>query len=477
MLSLENPVYKDITPIDIEDFTTITDVKLARQSNNNWAWALSNNGTDSRLWRTKNVGFLRWVYTQVPGIYTDIRVTSTRVGLDAWLYILDPEVQADDPWEHTFEFKTASGDARRDITFGNDGTWVVASGNPVGNYVPDLGWEDTTESSGTTRFRGVNILKSITATIDTVKVRYDLTKGNYEAGQIAAVLEITGGVYLDQVVESSVPAGTDQEYEWNLGGLATGGNSVRVAVYSDQQVTPFNYAGDVVMKEIVIEGTGTNPFIQGIGTVNTRFSQNNGVGFHPDSPRFASDSNSGLTGIDVQEAGGLVAVGSKDQMRQALDEGAYGLVTNGVTTGSSAYSIRYHGVNQSRFVFGSAASVSGESMWRNRVSGQEAITPNDGAADGLVVSKNAIDVAPTDETRIYTLMDFGGTVKLAYSTDDGDTWNFQTGVTNSANYIRAKQTQLLYITDGTVVKVSTDGGQTLLTRTSPSSSLVGIEVK
>jgi len=478
VITSTNPTYTDVTPTDLEGFTTITDAKLAPQNNNSRAWMISNDGTNSRLWRTANIGGLQWGYTQIAGVYTHIRITSTTVSGSTWLYILDPGSGEDDPWEHTFKFDTATGPEERDITYDNDKGWEKAPGQNIGVFASGVGWNDETQGTGTVRLRGVSIRDNAVpaTTITQVTVTYDLTKGAYEGAGYAAALEIGGGVLLDQVGYSSVDAGVDQTYIWSGLSDDPAGNFLRVSLFSDFQVTPFVFSGDCVVKQIKIEGTGNNPYVIG-DQVKTMFSTNNGVSFHADSPRYAGATNAGNTGVDTQGAGGLIFAGVEDQIQNALDEGAYSAVTNGVVTGSSALCIRYHGINQSRFIFGSAAAVGGESLWRVRTSGQEAITPNDGSNDGIVVSVNSIDVAPQDHSRIFVLADFGGTPKLAISIDDGDNWTFQTGVTASANYIRAKQTGLLYIADGANIKVSLDVGTTLLTRTSPSAALLGIEVK
>lgn len=110
------------------------------------------------------------------------------------------------------------------------------------------------------------------------------------------------------------------------------------------------------------------------------------------------------------------------------------------------------------------------------------ITPNDGLNDGLVVSPNCLDIWITSDNAIVGLFDFGGTVKLARSTNGGSTWSFvTTNITSGSTYLRVRQSDTqrkqVYSIQADKTLYSSDGGATVQVKSSPSASLLGIEVK
>jgi len=110
--------------------------------------------------------------------------------------------------------------------------------------------------------------------------------------------------------------------------------------------------------------------------------------------------------------------------------------------------------------------------------GQTDITPNDGSSDGFVVSQGGLAITNVDEDYIWMLASFGGSIKLAYSTDLGATWNFTTDPGASANWVDAnpRNTFQVYIANGNNILYSQDGGATFVTKTAPFPGLKGIAV-
>jgi hypothetical protein len=106
------------------------------------------------------------------------------------------------------------------------------------------------------------------------------------------------------------------------------------------------------------------------------------------------------------------------------------------------------------------------------------ITPNDGASDGVVVSVGGLAVSPIDNDKAWALMDFGGTVKLAYTINlqGTTTWNFATGFSTSANWvsINPRNDDIVYVADGSTVWRALDGS-TFTAYSSPIGTLTGVE--
>jgi hypothetical protein len=106
------------------------------------------------------------------------------------------------------------------------------------------------------------------------------------------------------------------------------------------------------------------------------------------------------------------------------------------------------------------------------------ITPNDGLNNGFVVGPGGLAMVNVDEDIIYFLGSFGGSIKLAYSTDLGATWNFNTVPTATATWlsVNPRSTGMLAITDDSSILYSSDGGVNFVTKPGPISGLQGIAI-
>jgi hypothetical protein len=111
------------------------------------------------------------------------------------------------------------------------------------------------------------------------------------------------------------------------------------------------------------------------------------------------------------------------------------------------------------------------------------ITPNDGVSDGIVVNNGSLAMLNTGNNDLWVLADFGATRKVAYTNnllDSPPTWNFNTDITNSAEWIdvngasEAPNVQVV-VADDSTIKYSVDGAANFLDRTGPASSLKGVE--
>jgi photosystem II stability/assembly factor-like uncharacterized protein len=88
----------------------------------------------------------------------------------------------------------------------------------------------------------------------------------------------------------------------------------------------------------------------------------------------------------------------------------------------------------------------------------------------------------TNDTQIVGVFNFGGTLKLGRSADGGNTWAFvASNITADTDYIRVRQSdqqrKQVYSKQSQACLYSNDGGATVLVKTAPGASLLGIEVK
>lgn len=126
-----------------------------------------------------------------------------------------------------------------------------------------------------------------------------------------------------------------------------------------------------------------------------------------------------------------------------------------------------------------AAAVAGETMW-DVISGvSSAITPNDGANDGLPVSPRSIGITPNDSNLISIVFNFGGTLKVAYSNDGGATWSMATtAVSANALAIDRNGTSQVYVNSGSnAILYSDDGGDNFVTKLVPGTSITNVKVR
>lgn len=229
----------------------------------------------------------------------------------------------------------------------------------------------------------------------------------------------------------------------------------------------------------------TRPYLisltTGSGTsgTSTRYSTDNGA-------TFASEVSAGVppagdNGFDTQRIGDLVFVGVDTKTVQATNGGAYSDTTNGGTAGTYPKLIRTYGQSGTKLILGSAVAIASDTLWKINA-GITAITPNDGVNDGIAVSPNCLDMWITSDDVIIGLFSFGGTVKLARSTNGGSSWSFvTTNITSASTYLRVRQSDTLrrqvYSVQADRTLYSNDGGATMQVKSSPSASLLGIEVK
>jgi hypothetical protein len=426
---------KDYTKSANPNWTTVfstgdslTDFKFAVGGNG--AYALTNNGTNSLFWRTSNVlaGNPNWIATALTGVYRLIRTTDTA----GEVYIYGGNFYLEDMQVIPSNVDGNGTNTSISVTLGDNidifavGLWDTNTIDPP-RYTAD----------GT----GVAITGSPTPRLN----------GGIGASLVGRIG--TSGLWTQLGVSVSFVAGVS-------GTLYLGMND-RTTQYGD----------NVGSQAVTI--TVTN------GNISTSYSTDGGATFA--SAVSAGATPSGDGGIDTQRIGNLVFAGIDAKIRQATDGGTYSDTTNGATTGTFAKLIRTYGQLGTKLIFGTASAISGDTLWKID-GGLTAITPNDGSTDGLVVSDNCLDMWITSDSVIVGVFNFGGTYKLARSSDGGNSWSFvTTNIDSGSRYLRVRQSDTqrkqVYILNTDDTLYSSDGGATTQVKTAPSSSLTGIEVK
>ena len=460
-----NPVYTDYTP---STAGTITNGKFDPFGKR--ALAISNDGTDTLVHRTKAFGDLQWTDTEVLGsIYLKIlpvRVID-KVYIGVW--------RGSDPWAFTYDFTVDNGS----WTANNPG-WGAR-----GHYVAATGWTSDQIDEGANHNEVVNIYKEFDDTVVTsITMTYDYTEGQQVSPpNLDTYIEgWIDGFGTTQVFQEFTDSsnGSGLTYQW------TGSETldaidvqIRPGFRSGTDPSP---TGEALITKIVITGTGTNPFG---GSVATKFSDDWATTF--ESEVEAGDLTGTFSGSTVKMAGSAttVFVGIDDTIQAATNGGAYSAQADGDTTGSYALAMAsFYGAGDA-FVYGTAAAVGGETLWIVNNGAVTAITPNDGVDDGIVATESALAMAERNSLCIFGLFDFGGTVKFAYSADQGVTWQINTQVTDDAKYILVKLVNGLfniYICDLTSLWWGSWDGLststiTLQEKGTPSLDLKGIELR
>jgi len=243
----------------------------------------------------------------------------------------------------------------------------------------------------------------------------------------------------------------------------------------------------VTITGAVAKGTGTNPFNGGGGggggSVATIYSTDNGATF---ASEVEADSLTGDDGgFDVIRVGAQVYVGIDDEVQSAEDGGAYSSATGGGCAGSYPLCIWAYGTDAIKYLFSTAAAVGGETLWYVEGGSATAITPNDGANDGIVATADSLCTDPASDDHIFGLFAFSGTVKFAYSPDQGTSWQFNTQVSDDACYIRCKYVSghyHVYICDAAILWYGQWNGLstssiTLHAKGTPSAAIKGVEIR
>jgi len=439
------PTYTDYTP---PDAGIITNGKFARTGAR--AWCISNAEGDSSLWRTTAFGDNTWVSTAITGHYIRIGVTSTA----GQIYAYSPN----DGWFEYLDFR------------GDDNDFEIEEG--LGNFGAD-GIEGTqNEEEGPI---GIDARITVDSTLfNSAVIVYSTTDLSESDSDVEVSIGST------KVIDVHIPA-EGAERDINAAGFAVTDTDIKI--FFDTGLTE----GNITVHSLTLTGTGTNPFGggggEGSGDAVTVYSTNHGGTVA--GPVAAGVVSAVDSGFDVIRVGPQVYIGIDDEVQSAEDGEAYSSATGGGCAGSYPLCIWAYGTDAIKYLFSTAAAVGGETLWYVEEGSATAITPNDGANDGIVATADSLCTDPASDDHIFGLFAFSGTVKFAYSPDQGTSWQFNTQVSDDACYIRCKYVSghyHVYICDAAILWYGQWNGLatssiTLHAKGTPSAAIKGVEIR
>lgn len=445
--------FADVTPSNL-DGLTVRDGKLSRFDNKGYVLA-SDGTTETKFFRTNAFGAVDYAQTELFGDYQIMRTT----GIAGRLYIgYGTSCGA------TFIFDSLAS-LPSDVTLFET---RVPPSTSVGQIFTatyySLPFTPLTRPIPTTSAENQFIF-----------LRFDR---DFECdGSVTCTFRKLNNNTMFQYIYTSDDGVTWTLRDSNSWGLAFGVGNYTLTwtnsgAISYRYLRVYGYHTNFQMVSVTI-GSGTSG-------ATTRYTNDNGSTFG--SGQVIGTAASGIAGMDAVLVGTRFYASQDGKVRQADSGGAYSDATGGTTTGTYPLCIVAYGTSSDKYILASVASVSGESVWRVVSGTPTAITPNDGTNDGIAVSPNCIAMADGIETHIVGIFSFGGTRKIAYSTDTGATWAFNTQVSNSANYIRMIRIGTLYyiaICDGSTLWWGTWSGSgtlALYSKTAPQS-LGGFEFR
>jgi hypothetical protein len=480
-----SPEYGNITPTGFDAGTeTITDVLL--DQNDSGIYAISNNGTSTNVWRSSSLGSA-WTSVSLTNVYK--LLVGDTINDAVYVYGNSPAVV-----NPTIDFSTPSDYSFPSTTGETDPLFFIMNASSL-DVSPPAG-----SSSGGNAAKGGSIYDSGLGGGARYRKGAMAKNTNFSSGQTISEVTLEGyrgggtlpsGNAIAWLVEFYNSSGTRVGYfrttaaltnsTWTSKTLTTANltdsNENVVYVYAGiQNSSGSTFTNDYYIDDIVIT--------TGVGGTNTRYSTNKAATFESavvvGIPPTGDADGGAATGERTPDK---IFAAQDEKIRNASEGGAYSDQSGGTTTGTYAKCIKGIGTGANDYFFGTAAAIAGETLWEVDNGSETAITPNDGANDGIVVSARSIMVNGTLPERILTLCDFGGTTKLAYSGDAGATWTFNTQISNNAVYISGRVVNdltYIYIADGTTLWFGTYDGTNAITlqdKFAPSGALKGVHTR
>lgn len=455
------PGYQDFTPQNLGDYE-ISDVKPDPFSNALWVLGYDPNTNKSAVFRTRSFGDLQYAKTEMDGQYMLMRTTSVANEL----YVYSPNNNAS--WEHTFQFDTASG-ADPDTTYGNGSfVQVTTGGLPGATYTAGVGWEDKT--SGTVR--GSYISRTGLTAFSVYEIELFFIANNAtEANHPRARIDIAnGGGNLDFTQQNVSNSASEQSIIWT--GSESGATAIGLAVGVNLTVNPA--VGTSTITKAVIRGTGVNPFaMTSDGQAGTRRSTDAGETFATFVE--VGDPPSGDGAVDTLLAGTEILASDDTDVKEATSGGSYSSESDGTPTAGEVNVIHAYGDNTTNYIFGQTTLSSNVALYDVNNASRTDITPDDTSNHGIPVGPNSVHMPAGDNDKLFVIATFSGTRKLAYSSNRGTSYAFNTNITNDTFYVRARSGTIIAVVEDQKWYYSGNGGATLYERTPPISTLLGFE--
>lgn len=404
-----------------------------------------------------------------------------------------------------------------DFTASN-GSWTtrsVFSGTP-GSYSGGTGWThgDFRSSAASSFYRGVEIERTFSsATITSIEMEFNLTKGSYTATSDYGVVRIHSpvGTTRAQILRTAAVSGSGQTLTFT--GLITQ-TSITLFLHSSVQASA-SYSGSATITKVTIRGTGVNPFgadncsSSGISTLwecpdiwanpvewaqggtigsgynriratstadalyayspvaETKYSTDRGATWA--SARAVGASPGSFGGLAPISIGAAVLAGADNQVMIATSAGgtysAYGSAMPALSDPNALLIPRYQFGSSSvsnaststpQYLVASSTLTAGNAaLWKVTASGATFtdITPTTGGQYGKAVSQQCLATPWFNASRIVTLLQYGSNVKLGVSVNSGSSWAFSANLNASASWLTLRkgdeQMRQAFIANGT----------------------------
>lgn len=448
-ITLEPPTVDDVTPSDafFTDFVMVVHDKSTNFSRG--AYALGNDGTDSKIAYTTDIYADTVIWTvgaAMTGIYTQMEsagLPSLAGGVVAYCPATD-EVQ-----QLAYDFSI------------DEQGWIAYSGSGIGDqaaYVPLTGWGHKVPNDSR-----ITIWITFGAPINITSVRV-VRNAPVTAGTVRtqSLYHISGGV-VSTLYAVSDAAITDITYPLSIFAAPTLGIDVVGDIFATGTPVP----GQII--RVVVTHSGAGP-TNAVVSVSTDYGATSTPTVIGDTP--------GPDAAFCLSRFGVVALAAVDEAleKAATFGGAFSSVTGGGTTATWPLAARIpwkiigdpsrtNNGTSPDFYLASEAAISTESLWKVKAGVQTAITPDVSGTNALAPTSNSIGTYASN--RICFIGDIGGTRRIFSSKDSGATWVYSTVTgTTSVRAQRFSSSGLIWIAATTSdVKYSDDGGISWDTRT------------
>lgn len=390
-----------------------------------------------------------------------------------------------------------------DFTASN-GSWTprtVFSGTP-GSYSAGVGWVhgDFRSSASSSFYRGVEIVRTFSsATITSIEVEFDLTKGSYVSSSDYGVVRIESPspTVRAQILRSAAVSGSAQTLTFT--GLITQ-TSITLFLHSSVQASA-SYSGSATIKRVTIRGTGVNPFgadncsSSGVATVwecpdvfanpvewtqgatvgsgytyieptstqdalyayspvaETKYSTDRGATWA--TAQAVGSSPGGFGGLSPITIGAAILAGADNQVKIATSAGgSYSNYGSAMPTGADPNAIliprRDFGsttadnanTSTPEYLVASATLTAGNAaLWKVTASGATFtnVTPTTGGQYGKAVSPRCLAMPWYNGSRIITLLEYGSDRKLGVSVNTGSSWAFSATLNAEARWLAIRK--------------------------------------
>lgn len=403
-----SPAWKDITP-----GSNITDFRFDPFSGG--AYALTNDGSYSYLWRCDNVFNAAWRATTLTGVWTQVRPYK-QLGRIA---VFAPDIDPPDVVYSDF-LQSEQG-------------YGPFYGGAYATYIENEGW-----ARGSFNLR-IAVARSFTGTVTQVELTFNEAFTGY-----CDIFNASGGIIYDTFARSGST--------WTISGLSIT-DGIGVNIYN-------NYGSGVFIVPETLRLVSIRVLVTTPEGASVAISTDSGGTFET---YYAGDAVGEDVGFAVN--GTRIYATTSGKIRESEGGSSFSDTIGGTTSGDAL----------ALWPYGSGVLMADSTGLALIDGASTSITPTDGSSSGTIIANNSL---ATGSSLILFVGTFGGNVKLARSSDGGITWDITTiNVNSAATAVRAKNDQQVYLANGSSVGYSEDGGATLTLKAAPGAGLTILEVR